>query len=71
MNPRNQILAETLAALRAAGITPRVIQSKHVKIVWTDAQGQQQHVAVARSPGCRNAVRAARATLRRAMRARA
>jgi hypothetical protein len=68
VTPRNQILKETLSALKAAGLTPRVIQNRHIKISWTDPQGRRRCLIVSRSPSARNTIHAARATLRRLLR---
>jgi hypothetical protein len=63
----NEILRETLTTLKAAGLEPQVVQSRHFKVCWTDPHGRRRHVIVSCSPSSRYALHRARAVLRRLM----
>jgi hypothetical protein len=63
-----ELLRETLATLRAAGLEPWVEQSRHIKVRFIDAHGRAQLIVISRSPGSQFAVKRHRAVVRRLMR---
>ena len=64
----NQLLLETLAAVRAAGFEPRVERNRHLKISFIDAQQRRRVIVVSNSPSCPFAIKRNRALLRRILR---
>jgi hypothetical protein len=65
----NEILAETLATLRAAGFEPRVdTHSRHFKVKFTDRCGRTRLIVVSHTPGTSFALHRSRALVRRILR---
>jgi hypothetical protein len=61
----NEILAETLAALRAAGFEPRVTRGKHLKVRYVDRCGRARLIVISHTPGTSFARHRSRALVRR------
>jgi hypothetical protein len=66
----NEILRETLRALRDAGLKPRVEQGRHIKVRFADQQRHARMIVISRTPGTTFALQKNRALLRRILRGR-
>jgi hypothetical protein len=65
----NEILRETLCALRSAGFEPRISNAgKHLKVRFTDRQNRKRLIVISRTPGTTFALVKHRALLRRLLR---
>jgi hypothetical protein len=64
----NELLRDTVECLKAAGLTPHVEHSRHIKVRFIDAQAREHCIVIARSPSCRFARKKNRALLRRMLR---
>jgi hypothetical protein len=64
----NEILRETLRALRDAGFEPRIRYSRHIHVRFTDQQNRERLVVLSNSPGTTFARQKNRALLRRILR---
>jgi hypothetical protein len=62
---RNEILAEALTMIRAAGYQPSVTRGRHWKITWIDQYGRTRLLVISFSPSDRRERLNARATARR------
>jgi hypothetical protein len=65
----NDLLRDTVEYLKAAGLTPHVEHSRHIKVRFIDAQAHARCIVIARSPSSRFARKKNRALLRRMLRA--
>jgi hypothetical protein len=55
---KDQLLDETLAVLREAGITPHnITRKRHVKVSFVDAQQRKRIVVLSHSPSCPFAIK--------------
>jgi len=65
---KNTMTREAITTLTAQGFAPTVVEGKHLKVRWRDANGRTHQLIMARSPSDHRASHNTRARLRRMLR---